>query len=126
MGDSSALLRLLEPAVRPVPQKGGQRAGGEPSFESADFETLLAAARKPSEETAQSGDGESAALGVAQANTESTDQSASQPRSTQPLGALEGIDKIENPTLRRLMATEQHSDESTATSDTDESTHAGA
>jgi hypothetical protein len=82
MTSSADLLRMLEPAVRPVsaPGAASARAGAAP-LEQRSFESLLAAAAAPG----------------------SAGSAAAAPRAT-PLAPLAGIDHIENGSLRSLVA----------------------
>ncbi|MEO0586077.1 MAG: hypothetical protein AAF078_00395 [Planctomycetota bacterium] len=87
MADASQLLRLLEPAVRPVT---GGATGGQPApaaFEGQTFDDLLAQAQKTGGTAGQPED-----------TADATDGSAA--RST----ALPGLGAIENPSLARLLA----------------------
>ncbi|NBC11130.1 MAG: hypothetical protein GVY24_05255 [Planctomycetes bacterium] len=100
MSDSAQLLRMLEPAVRPVPQRGADkpRATAEP-FESRSFESLLGEAQRTNGEGRHVGPGQDASAD--QAVAEAT------PKDT-ALGPLTGLGTIENATLRQLIA--QHHD----------------
>ena len=94
MADSAALLRMLEPTVRPVPTAPQQgRAGSSASFETRGFDELLHAARhapaasQPSSGTEQAGGAE-----------------AGREAQSTMLGPLTGIDRIENDSLRRMIS----------------------
>lgn len=95
MSDSAQLLRMLEPAVRPVDvsRGGASRPGAEP-FESRSFEALLGEARDGGGMDA-TGPRQDAAAGekVAEATGK-----------VDALGPLSGLGTIENATLRQLMA----------------------
>ncbi len=101
MSDSAQLLRMLEPAVRPVDQGSGRapRPVAEP-FESRSFESLLGEARKPDGLSPQEGLGQEARAGqgVAEATTKPP-----------TLGPLAGLGTIENATLRQIIA-QHHAD----------------
>jgi len=109
MADSSQLLRMLEPTVRPVGGKTGPSARSVTPLEQQDFETLLSAARQSVESSAdpfasvtqaneaEASDAESQPDDQAPAEEES----ASQP---QPLEGLRRFDAIENTSLRQLIA----------------------
>lgn len=85
MGRESDLLRMLEPAVRP----GGLTASPRPTsrpIEDKDFESLLA---------------EATAGRTAESQPPPQDQPA---RGPDPLRSLAGTDRIENASLRQLVA----------------------
>ncbi|MEM6332716.1 MAG: hypothetical protein AAF823_05190 [Planctomycetota bacterium] len=87
MADASQLLRLLEPAVRPVT---GGATGGQPApaaFEGQSFDDLLADAQQTRGTTAST-----------DATPAAPDDSAT--RST----SLPGLGAIENPSLARMLA----------------------
>jgi len=102
MSDSAQLLRMLEPAVRPVDQRGAGKArpSAEP-FESRSFQSLLGEAQRTHAEGNQAVPGQDAS--AEQAVAEAT------PKDT-ALGPLAGLGTIENATLRQLIA--QHHAES--------------
>lgn len=85
MGRESDLLRMLEPAVRPGGLTASQRPTTRP-IEDKDFESLLAEAR---------------AQPAAEAEPQTLDQPA---RGHDPLRSLAGTDRIENASLRQLVA----------------------
>jgi hypothetical protein len=105
MNDSQALLRMLEPTVRPVPgDRPATRPASAQSGGEAEFTQWLEAARQQAQtETAEQ----------APTPNESTDASAMADQSvSQPtLTNLGGIDRIENPTLRQLMTQRQSMDD---------------
>jgi len=88
MTDSAALLRLLEPAVRPVPTAPAGRVAQAP-IEQRSFEALLDEAK--SIQVTQGSDEETAAQPM----------DATSP--TNPLRALGSCGAIENASLRGLM-----------------------
>jgi len=83
MNEGAALLRMLEPAVRPVPTGGGAPAASKAPFEQQSFESLLAAA-------------EADGGGPADA--------AEPNRPPPPPSPLSGLNRIENASLRELIA----------------------
>ncbi|MEX0745796.1 MAG: hypothetical protein WD118_09350 [Phycisphaeraceae bacterium] len=88
MTDSSRLLRMLEPTVRPVatPQRGSAQPAGTP-IEQRSFESLLAEADGSAEgDEAAPGEARSAAAG-----------------GWNPLASLARVDAIENASLRAIM-----------------------
>ena len=91
MGKELDFLRMLEPLVRPgnLPAPSGSK-GSEP-VESQSFESLL--------EQAKSGTSTSVSQSVT-----STTASDTNTRCDAGLSALSGIDKVENSTLRELIA----------------------
>jgi hypothetical protein len=113
MADSSQLLRLLEPAVRPVAQSSQSQAASETgrAAGSTDFDQQLAQARQmretaqamqaePNNATSQP-EGAGAEMNtVATASTAATDQTSAPANN---LATLSGIDQIENPSLRQLI-----------------------
>lgn len=95
MTQGADLLRLLEPAVRPVspvkPVSGASGVkSGELPFESQDFDSLLASAR----------DG----FQAQDAPVEDQNEANNQPKPPGPLDALADFGRIENPGLRELLA----------------------
>lgn len=98
MTQGADLLRLLEPAVRPVspvkPASGGSGASGVTSgelpFEAQDFDSLLASAR----------DG----FQTQDAPAEEQNEVSNPPQPPGPLDALADFGRIENPGLRELLA----------------------
>jgi len=101
MSDSAQLLRMLEPAVRPVDPRGAGKArpSAQP-FESRSFESLLGEAQRTDAQANHAGPGQDAS--AEQAVAEAT------PKDT-ALGPLAGLGTIENATLRQLIA--QHHDD---------------
>ena len=94
MTQGADLLRLLEPAVRPVsPVKPVAHApgakSGELPFEAQGFDSLLASAREVRGLTAP---------------TDDPAAEATQAKSPGPLDALADLGRIENPGLRELLA----------------------
>lgn len=95
---SSQLLKMLEPALRPVAAPAAAEGVLRPSFENTSFEMLLQEARAletgPIDQAGALGDPHHAAeaQGVGPASTAG------------PLAALATIDRIENAALRRLLA----------------------
>jgi len=112
MADSGALLRLLEPAVRPVPQPTGESsspAGG--TSDPTSFEQRLAEAKKETQANQTepgAGDGASDADPSRAGDAGKTSEGERPPASLQ---LLSGIDRVENPTLRRLIEPGKQSDE---------------
>ncbi len=112
MSQSLDLLRLLEPAVRPVTAASPTPApGGETPFEQQDFDRLLADARRTNPETPPT----SAAPATATAETAPSvaeranplpeaSADAASPPSADPLNLLADFSRIENPGLRQLLA----------------------
>lgn len=90
MNDSAALLRMLEPAVRPVPSApGGSARAGQLPIEQRSFESLLADVQQTKGlETRDAGAATDAAEAAVKAN---------------PLGALGGVCSIENASLRAIV-----------------------
>jgi len=91
MTNPSDLLRLLEPAVRPV---GGGTSGkpeSAPTFEGKSFDQLLTDAQQPRD--AEPRQGEAAA--------QTTSPPSDNPT---PPAALPGLGSIENASLARLLA----------------------
>lgn len=88
--DSAALLRLLEPAVRPVapPNTGAGKAGALP-IEERSFEALLAEAK-----------------GMTHDDATTTDQTPAAPP-VNPLRALHGCGAIENASLRGILGAQK-------------------
>ncbi len=84
---ASHLLRMLEPAVRPIAGASATTptAPGKPPIEQQSFEALLEAAKQAD----------------ATDNTESTD--AAKPTAPSPLASLAQVDRIENASLRDLL-----------------------
>ena len=108
MSQSAALLRLLEPAVRPVPTPApgatprltpgtAAPAGPQTPFEAQSFDRLLATARQ--EQSPSASTPASAEL-QHQADTDDTTATASAPNL---LNALADVGRIENPGLRDLL-----------------------
>lgn len=98
MSQSAALLRLLEPAVRPVSAPAGVPRVADPAgqapFERQGFDALLTQARQTLP-----------AAGPETAAVESPDPTAlSDTQPPGPLDALADITHIENPTLRAYLA----------------------
>lgn len=90
MGQEQDLLRMLEPAVRPVgPGPAGSRPpAGEP-FEGRSFEDLLHEAREQTPEQPASG---------------SDDEPANDTKTPpNPLARLAGLDAVENGSLLQVM-----------------------
>lgn len=93
MSDSAALLRLLEPAVRPTPNQGGGAAPARP-FESQSFETLLQGLQaNPTGKTQPTSPDQAVEAVVSPKPTKGAE-----------LNRLSGLDQIENAGLRALMA----------------------
>ncbi|MEM7626410.1 MAG: hypothetical protein AAF333_12510 [Planctomycetota bacterium] len=104
MSQSAALLRLLEPTVRPVTAPGAAgKIGtadsniGQAPFERQDFATLLASTQQD--------------LNLAEAS-ETAPESLHQAQPAGPLDLLADVGRIENPGLRELIA--RHADQPTA------------
>lgn len=96
MSNSGDLLRLLMPAVSPVPARDTQRPSAVP-IESQSFESLLDEARQ------------SQPLTDATAQTTSTDQTNGPEESARnethnALSSLAGVESIQNASLRRIVA----------------------
>jgi flagellar hook-basal body complex protein FliE len=106
MADSGALLRLLEPAVRPGQPASSQRGSTDGvAPQGADFEQMLSRARATNEPQAQSANHQATAAndGTSAQTNDTTDAATVQPT----LSPLEGVDRIENPALRQLRASAQ-------------------
>jgi hypothetical protein len=91
------LLRLLEPAVRPGGLSGASRAPAEP-IEQRSFESLLDEARSIE------------LPGAGAAEPDLLEGSPEEPPAKKPaglIGQLAQFDRIDNPSLRRLIAGEQ-------------------
>ncbi len=88
MGNAGELLRMLEPAVRPGGIAGPTDAGKprEP-FESKGFDVLLEEAK-----STPAGD-----------LSKPTEQTEAEPKRASLIGLLEGVDRIENGSLRGLV-----------------------
>ncbi|MEM8739838.1 MAG: hypothetical protein AAGG38_15355, partial [Planctomycetota bacterium] len=95
MTQSADLLRLLEPAVRPVAPASAVRPAatppGQTPFEAQDFDTLLAQAR----------------TSVDPAETDPAYPNPAAAPAPGPLDALAHVGRIENPGLRALLALHQ-------------------
>jgi hypothetical protein len=102
MGNASELLRMLEPAVRPVNVPGAPGAAARPGpIESRDFDSLLDEARQMNLMTPPVVPDADAArrAGVdAPANSAPSDTGAAA-----ALSPLMQFDRIENPSLRALI-----------------------
>jgi len=83
MSNAVDLLRMLEPAVRPVAQPGSRASQAQP-FESQSFESLL-----------------SDAAGVSEAKQ--ADPSGAGRSQPNPLASLQGLGAITNVSLRQMM-----------------------
>ena len=91
MSDSAALLRLLEPPVRPVGTPGGSAVKSvAPPIEQRSFEALLAEATG------------GAAAGAVESAAEASGEADGAERGN-PLRGLGGFGAIENASLRGLM-----------------------
>jgi hypothetical protein len=90
MGTSIDLLKMLEPSVRPAGAGGPSKAAGKPPLEAQSFESLLEAAQG----LPDGDEADSTAAGVTDAK----------PKKCNPLGSLGGMDRIENESLRQLIA----------------------
>lgn len=95
MNTSQALLRLLEPAVRPVGPPEAGRGVGKAPFEALDFQALLQEADAGTElaEGFTAMDAEPAEVNAAARST-----------AAGPLDALAAFGRIENTTLRDMLA----------------------
>lgn len=91
------LLRMLMPAVRPVPTEGA-RPGKQP-IESLSFDSLLAEA-KQTDATAGRSQGDPLAKTDAVSDTGKTQK----PPEPDVLAPLSGLDSIHNASLRRIVA----------------------
>lgn len=96
MSNSGDLLRMLMPAVSPVPTRDAPRPSAVP-IESQSFETLLDQARLTEPMT------------DAAAPTTNTDQTTGPGETTRTdarnaLSGLTGVESIENASLRRIVA----------------------
>ncbi len=87
MADAAALLRLLEPAVRPVGRPAEHRSPGPAPFESQTFDNLLANARHSIEHDPP--------------ETPDADQPARRP---DPLAGLANFAGFENSAVRTMLA----------------------
>jgi hypothetical protein len=106
MADSASLLKLLEPAVRPVSGGTGSARSAEraSSFESADFDQLLTDARRDGA-GGQAREAENAsAAEFAAAEAEMPEEASGAGEAKQMLGLLAGVDQMQNPSLRSLAA----------------------
>lgn len=93
MSNNADLLRLLEPTVRPIAQPTASPRVGNSPFEQQDFDSLLSSFQDPDFNPAPE-------TGVA---TET--QAPPQPgKHAGPLAELADIGRIENSTLRNLLA----------------------
>ena len=109
MADSAALLRMLEPAVRPVQAPGsakgpggrsGQSGAPHTPLEQRDFDSLLEEANQ----LAQSTDGpQTAQLDSATAASEANAAQTDEGGPTGALSPLDQLDRVENASLRRLI-----------------------
>ncbi|MEM6551915.1 MAG: hypothetical protein AAF750_07285 [Planctomycetota bacterium] len=95
MSDPGQLLRMLEPAVRPVatPPTGTSAKPVNTPFESQSFDQLLQQA------------------GTNPSNTSNTEQAPPTTEAAKPTNTfqpLSGIDRIENQSLRDLIANPTH------------------
>lgn len=92
------LLRLLEPTVRPIAQPTASPRVGNSPFEQQDFDSLLASFEDPEFNPTPDG--------VSQDDAK-PNKVGQQPG---PLDALADLGRIENPTLRDLLAQRIHTD----------------
>lgn len=93
MSHGGDLLRLLMPAVSPVPTRDAPRPGAQP-IESRSFESLLEEANRVE---VQPPAGEAP-------KTEASPGRDSQPPAHRALAGLSGIESIQNASLRRIVA----------------------
>ncbi len=90
MADGAQLLKMLEPAVRPVAPPQAPSSTGRQPFEARSFEDLLGELR----------DGPGSEAGT----TPVAPGEATRPERVNALSALTGPAAIENASLRRLMS----------------------
>ena len=100
MNDSAALLRLLEPAVRPVSTTPVGPSVATP-FESQSFEQLLMQAQ--TKQPIPPAHAAPVAPPSKPPETERADE-PTKPTPAATFEALTGVDRIENPTLRQIIA----------------------
>lgn len=86
MADSRLLLQMLEPAVRPVPTQGTPGAAPKLPVEQQSFDMLLQQAQQAAGDEQPASD--TAATG----------------KQVSPLAPLQGLDRIENASLRSIVA----------------------
>ena len=99
MADSASLLRLLEPAVRPV--DGGKSApSAKPSFDAEPFEDLLARADALMREAA----GQTSKEGGEGLVDPASDAAAGEQQPKGPLAPLADLSAIESASLRDMVA----------------------
>ncbi len=97
MSNGGDLLRMLMPAVRPVPTEGVSRPGKQP-IESLSFDSLLQEAKQS--ETIPGLPNDPTAPTDPTTATENTEQ----PAKPDALAPLSGLDSIHNASLRRIVA----------------------
>lgn len=104
MADGAALLRMLEPTVRPVqtPTTGG--AAPQAPLEQRSFDSLLAEARESAPASEEGGGATPAATGANEGTPGADATTAADANRGAPLSALHGLEQVENASLRRLMA----------------------
>ena len=93
MSNSGDLLRMLMPAVTPVPTSNAPRPDSSQPIESRSFDSLLAEAQQA--ESTEAAD----AIEQTQQN-----ESTTQTQPTNPLPGLTGISSIHNASLRQIIA----------------------
>jgi len=110
MADSGELLRLLEPAVRPVPQSSRSNAASSATGATgeADFDQQLAQARDTIQAPPQTPAGDHPHATTDTQNTTATSQPNETIDHANNLTALSSIDRVENPTLRQLIEGESN------------------
>jgi hypothetical protein len=92
MTQGADLLRLLEPAVRPVAQPASANPPGKATFEASRFEELLADAQLAHDPSQPQ-----------ETNLTPSDPTEKPTPSFDPLAALADLGQIENPSVRSLM-----------------------
>ncbi len=100
MSNAGDLLRMLMPAVSPVPTTGA-RPGKQP-IESLSFESLLEDAKQPAGQTETRPVNSTTEIDP-QAPTDST-KPVDQTTQANALSQLTGIESIQNASLRRIVA----------------------
>jgi len=100
MASATDLLRLLEPAVRPAGVPAGRATAPPPAPAGQSFEAMLA--ERAASPPPATDPGPTPPSGTPLANT--LPDAGSEPVPVRPLDALAGIDRVENPALRALLA----------------------
>lgn len=103
MADSAALLRMLEPTVRPVQTPGPSKPPALP-VEQRPFESLLAEAHQRDSTGAPSPADPGGSPGSPTVPESADAAQAEASPSSRPLAPLHGLEQVENASLRQLMA----------------------